>query len=669
VSSRANVDRKEANAFRGTAGLAPRSHRALHAASGSREEPVVAWVPLQAADRSHREYLEISSPTAGENMRTSRSRIAVPIVAGLLCAAASAQVTQRVSVATGGGQSNDYSEWASISADGRCVSFLSAASNLVPGDTNGAWDVFVRDRNTGITERVSVDSFGNEGNDYSSVSSLSADGRFVAFRSWATNLVPGDTNGMDDIFVRDRLLGTTERISVDSSGTESNGSSDYPSISADGRYVAFESFADNLVPGDSNADSDVFVRDRQLGTTELATVDSNGTPGNNSSGHPTISPDGRYVTFYSYSNNLVPGDTNQYSDIFIRDRQLGVTERVSVSSNGAQGLNNSGDPYYFACPACVSADGRFVAFFSSANNLVPGDTNFSEDIFVRDRQLALTERVSISSGGAQGDNDSWGASISSDGRYVSFFSYARNLVPNDTGGSDAFVRDRQLGTTERASISSSGVQGDGYSPSISADGRYVAFHAAASSLVPDDTNGAPDIFVRDRFGGTSYTSLCDPGVNGVVPCPCSNAPLIPGLGCDNSSGTGGAELSASGGTYVSSDSLVFTTNGETSAALSIVMQGNVFLANGVAYGQGVRCVGGATKRLFVKSAVAGSITAPDFGVGDATVSARSASKGDVIQPGQSRWYLVYYRDPIVLGGCSASSTFNATQTGQVTWWP
>jgi hypothetical protein len=175
-----------------------------------------------------------------------------------------------------------------------------------------------------------------------------------------------------------------------------------------------------------------------------------------------------------------------------------------------------------------------------------------------------------------------------------------------------------------------------------------------------------DVFVRDR-DISGFTSLCDGGVGGVTACPCANPPAGPGRGCDNSAGTGGAALSASGAAYLSRDSLVFTTNGERPTAFGIVLQGTTALTSGVVYGQGVRCVGGTLLRLYSKTASGGSITAPDFGAGDPTVSARSAAMGDVIQPGQSRWYLVYYRDPTVLGGCPASSTFNATQTGQVDW--
>lgn len=284
----------------------------------------------------------------------------------------------------------------------------------------------------------------------------------------------------------------------------------------------------------------------------------------------------------------------------------------------------------------------------------------------------VTIRVSVDSGGAQGDGPSLAASISADGGYVAFESAASNLVPGDTNGAyDVFVHDRQSGTTERVSVDSSGAQGSFDSgiqvPSISADGRYAAFDSRAS-LVSADTNEAHDIYVRDR-DYSPFTSLCEPGAGGVIACPCANPPGGPGRGCDNSAGTGGAILSASGIAYLSMDSLVFATSGERPAALSIVLQGNALLSSGVVFGQGVRCAGGSLKRLYTKTASSGSITAPDFGAGDPTVSARSAALGQVIQPGQSRWYVVYYRDPIVLGGCPAIGTFNVTQTGEVAWLP
>ena len=583
-----------------------------------------------------------------------------------------AQVTQRVSVSSSGAQgdhdSGGSSAWGfSISTDGRYVAFASLATNLVPGDTNNSEDIFVHDRQTGMTERVSIDSGGTQGNDESESPSISADGRFVAFVSHATNLVPGDTNGAPDIFVHDRLTGTTERVSIDSAGAEADGLSDYPSISADGRFVAFMSNATNLVPGDTNNSTDIFVHDRQTGRTEQVSLATGSVEGNGQSYFPSISANGRYVAFSSQATNLVSGDTNGAFDVFVRDRQYGTTERVSVDSNGAQ---DNGDTL-FPNACSISADGRFVAFDSASYNLVPGDTNGHSDIFVHDRRFGTTERVSLATGGTQGNFESTSPSISADGRCVVFTSLATNLVSGDTNGcADVFIHDRQSGTTDSASVATGGAEGNQYSlsyaQSISADGRYVVFDSLATNLVSGDTNGHLDVFVRDRYA-TGFTSLCDPGVGGVIACPCANPPSALGRGCDNSSATGGAILSASGTAYLSADSLVFTTSGERPTATSILLQGSALAPAGIVYGQGVRCVGGTLKRLFTKTAVAGSITAPDFGAGDPTVSARSAAKGDVIQPGESRWYLVYYRDPTVLGGCPASSTFNATQTGRVDW--
>jgi Tol biopolymer transport system component len=344
-------------------------------------------------------------------------------------------------------QAGGYVPNPSISADGRYVAFDSDVANLVPGDTNGLSDIFVRDRTAGVTYLVSKNSAGDQGNTYSVYPSVSADGRYVAFMSGATNLVYADTNGVADIFVRDRQTGTTTRVSRNSAGVEGNDGSFSPSISGDGRYVAFPSDATNLVAGDTNGVSDIFVRDRNTGTTYLVSKSSTGEIGNGYSTAPFISADGRYVVFDSYATNLVAGDTNGMSDVFVRDRQTGTTTLVSKSSTGVLGSGNS---YY----ASISADGRYVAFYSYAVNLVTGDTNGVEDIFVRDRQTGTTTRVSKSSAGVEGDGDSIYPSISADGRYVVFYSAASNLVPGDINGAgDTFVRDRQTGTTTLVSKS------------------------------------------------------------------------------------------------------------------------------------------------------------------------------------------------------------------------
>ncbi len=586
------------------------------------------------------------------------------LAGGLLSLPGQAQVTTRVSVDSSGVQAN-WSCWdSSISADGRYVAFDSQAFNLVPGDTNGAADVFVRDRITGMTERVSVDSAGLQGNNHSAGPRISADGRYVAFTSYATNLVPGDNNDCSDIFVHDRSTGTTERVSVDSAGLQGNLRSLEAWISADGRYVGFSSEATNLVASDTNGCWDVFVHDRQSGTTERMSVNSAGIEGDSESSTTRISTDGRYVAFMSAATNLVSGDTNGAPDVFIRDRQLGTTELVSVAASGSPG-NLESDV------ASMSADGRYVAFYSIASDLVTGDTNGTWDVFVRDRQAATTERASVGAAGLQGDGASYPAAISDDGRYVAFQSNATSLVSSDTNGyADVFVRDRGTGTTERVSVNSAGQQASlgSWLSSLSSDGRFVTFFSSSSDLVPGDTNQFEDVFLRDR-NAAGFTSLCDPGSAGVIACPCGNPPAGAGRGCENSSTTGGASLSATGIAYLSSDSLVFTTDGETPSATSLLLQGTAELANGQIFGQGVRCVGGVLKRMYLTTAVGGSISVPDSSAGDPSVSARSTFLGDTIQPGEARYYLVYYRDPLVQGGCPATSAFNSTQTASISWWP
>jgi PKD repeat protein/Tol biopolymer transport system component len=361
------------------------------------------------------------------------------------------------------------------------------------------------------TTRVSVSSDGMEGDGASGGPAISADGRYVAFTSAASNLVSGDTNAATDIFVRDLLTGQTARVSVASDGTEGNGGSFSPAISADGRYVAFESCASNLVAGDTNDQPDVFVHNRQTGGTERVSVASDGSEADACSWWAALSADGRYVAFASCASNLVDSDTNDQPDVFVHDRQTGQTERVSVTSEG-------GEADACSCSAAISADGRYVAFPSCASNLVAGDSNQQPDIFVHDRQTGQTERVSVASDGSEADGCSWSAAVSADGGYAAFASCASNLVAGDTSGQpDIFVHDRQTGHTERASVTSEGNGGSGCSdlPAISADGRYVAFLSYAPDLVADDANGVGDIFIHDlATGHTERVSVASDGTEG-----------------------------------------------------------------------------------------------------------------------------------------------------------
>lgn len=398
---------------------------------------------------------------------------------------------ERVSVNNAGTQADGLSFKPDISTDGRYVTFYSSAADLVSGDSNVSDDVFVYDRTSHTVERVSVNEDGQEGDGGSTEPSMSSDGGCVVFQSLATNLISGDTNGVYDIFVYDRVAGTVERVSTDGDGVQGDGHSFNPVISADERFVVFHSSATNLVSGDSNAVDDVFVHERSTGAVERLSVDGEGVEGNGASSYPALSADGRYIAFQSRATNLISSDTNGRQDVFVHDRTSGSIERVSVDGGG---LESSGDSYY---PA-VSTDGRYVTFYSGAADLVPGDTNGVNDIFIFDRTSDTIERVSVDNEGVQGNGHSYNPAVSADGRYVAFYSTASNLVPGDTNGAyDIFVFDRTTDTIERVSVGADGLEGSGnsYNPAISADGRYSAFGSDAANLVSDDTNSFRDVFV------------------------------------------------------------------------------------------------------------------------------------------------------------------------------
>jgi Tol biopolymer transport system component len=408
--------------------------------------------------------------------------------------------TIRVSVASDGAEADGNSDWPAISGDGRIVAFASGAGNLVAGDTSGLlwWDIFVYEVDSGETTRVSVASDGSAANGHSVYPSLSAGGRWVAFVSAAANLVPGDSNDAHDVFVHDRLTGATTRVSVASDGEEGHDNVDArwgaPPISAGGRFVAFGSRASNPVPGDTNMMADIFVHDRLTGETSRVSVASDGSQANGWSEDPALSADGRFVAFHSEASNLVAGDTNGMYDVFVHDRATGATTLVSLASDGTQGESGSYWP-------SLSPDGRFVSFISVAANLVQGDTNGYYDVFVHDRETGQTSRVSIASDGSQGNQASVRAAISDGGRFVVFGSIASNLVPGDTNDAgDIFVHDRANGTTTRLSVATNGTQGNShsYGSAISTDAGVVAFVSAASNLVLGDMNGAADIFVHYR---------------------------------------------------------------------------------------------------------------------------------------------------------------------------
>lgn len=399
-------------------------------------------------------------------------------------------ITERVSVTVTGGEASGASGRCSLSSTGAVVAFESTAFDLVAGDTNNLKDVFVRDRTAGTTELVSVGLAGAAANGVSKEPSVSADGRYVAFESEASNLVDGDGNLYADIFVRDRTLGTTVRASVTSAGGEAADYSEGGTISGNGRYVAFHTMA-ALVPEDDNGVSDVYVRDLVAGTIVQASVASDGGQANDSSQYPSLSADGRYVAFESWATNLVADDLLGWEDVFVRDLETGTTVRASVDSAGDEADDDS-------VAAAISGNGAFVAF-DSWYDFVPDDLNFSLDVFVRDLAGGATERASVDAQGGEGDSSSHDGVLTFDGARLAFWSVATNLVAGDTNALyDIFVRDRTAGTTVRVSVAAGGAQsnGDSTEACVSSGGAFVGFTSLGDNLVAGDLNSSADVFVR-----------------------------------------------------------------------------------------------------------------------------------------------------------------------------
>jgi Tol biopolymer transport system component len=562
-------------------------------------------------------------------------------------------VTALVSVnLTGAGGGNYGSFPAGISTNGRYVLMETSASNLVAGDTNNAWDVLVRDLQAGTNILVSAATNGLPGNGASSNAMMTPDGRYVAFVSAASNLVAGDTNGIPDVFVRDLLTGTTTLASV---GARSlSGSSQAPRFTPDGHYVAFFSTATNLVPGVPDAGGDIYVRDlagnttvwassyartalqsfqnatnavsfghvissdgqfvayevcRSLipanwfivaplpsptnglvlrysletgltdivctnaailsgaaadvqtlamtpdgrfiafianpnsspgttacvyvwdalsNSTTLVSGDLTGTvPTNDMSIWPAITPDGRFVAFQSTATNLVTNSLMGEFHVYVRDLQAGITQLVDADTNGlGSGVTGLTVPQ-------ITDDGRFVAFEADDGSLVPNDSNRLPDVFVRDLVAGTTDLISAQDPALPGqtpDGPSTLASlsVSAEGSLVAFTSTADDLVLNDTNGfPDVYVRDLLSDSTLLVSVDASGIMsGNGPSgePTISADGRFVAFSSSARNLVAGDTNNASDVFVRDLLTGT--TVLVSANLNGFSENGASYSPII-----------------------------------------------------------------------------------------------------------------------------------------------
>jgi len=433
----------------------------------------------------HREY------------RRPRAYVALLLCLALLAASptiAGAAITQLASLEADGTQFRvGPSGPVSISADGRFVAFA-AHTLLFPGGVGSAGvdvqQIFVRDLLNQTTELVSVAADGTAGNGNSLVPSISGDGRLVAFASSATNLIAGGSS-QQQIFIRDRATGTTEIASVASNGAQGNFGSSRPVISGNGLVVAFESSATNLVAGSTG--SQIFVRDRVFGKTDLVSANAlTGGPGNAASRVPAINADGHYVAFQSDATNLVATGSTSGRLYFVRDRLTRTTSVVDVAVDGPAAAGVSVNP------PSLSADGRFVAYDLTHTQLV-GAPAFFGPVFVLDRLTGTKEVVSVSSNGAQRTGDA--PSISGDGRFVAFSSFDTDLVAIDTNNRrDVFLRDRISRTTELLSVSSAGGQAtqSSFQPSVSADGSFVAFLSDANNLATVDTNNLRDVFVRDR---------------------------------------------------------------------------------------------------------------------------------------------------------------------------
>ncbi|WP_342237924.1 beta strand repeat-containing protein [Inquilinus sp. OTU3971] len=454
----------------------------------------------------------------------------------------------RISVDSGGTSANNVATGGAMSADGRYVIFQSTATNLVGGDVNGFFDVFLRDTQTGTTTLLSTATGGTQGNNVSSVAAITDDARYVFFNSTATNLIGGDGNAALDIFMRDTLTGITTRVSTTSVGGEANGASQNVDVTGNGAFIGFQSTANNLVGGDSNGFSDVFVKNLSTGAVTRVSVADDETQANGNSLVARLSDDGNRVSFVSTASNLVATDTNgAITDIFVRDIAAGTTTLVSASTGGGSGDAASSG-------ASISGNGRYVVFQSDATNLVVGDTNGATDIFVRDLQTNTTTRVSTAGDGSQSNDLSGQAVISADGRYVVFFSLASNLVQSDTNDlRDIFLKDTVTGNVTRLSVAMDGTELNDLSntPSISADGHYVTFQTQATDTgVGAEGNGTGfDVFRVSLVAGAGADRMIGSDGNDTIDGLVGDDILLGGFGNDGLTGGAGADqISGAAGT-------------------------------------------------------------------------------------------------------------------------
>ncbi len=377
-----------------------------------------------------------------------------------------------------------------ITEDGRFAVFDTTADNLVSGISNVQWNLIVRDNLTGSLRRASFGENGEQPNAGCFDPGLSDNGRFIAFESEATNLVEGAGGSLHrDVFLKDLVTGKILWASEGLEGEPANAASFSPAISGNGRFVAFESSANNLVEGDSGVIADVFIFDRVTHSLERVSTNDQGDSGNGFSQRPSLSADGRFVAFDSIATNLDGGQLAAF-DVFVKDRQTGDIRIVSTSDAGAGGNSNSTN-------ADISADGRFVAFESLATNLMAGpNPELTTQAFVKDMQTGDLRRASESVTGEASNGQSFNVAISDDGRFAVFQSLADNLVQDDDNGAlDCFVKDLETGAIVRLTVNENGQESPvgGQAAEISGDGRFIIFEG--SNLTADDTTTTTDVYM------------------------------------------------------------------------------------------------------------------------------------------------------------------------------
>lgn len=430
------------------------------------------------------------------------------LVAGA-AGSASAAIGPRTVPVTGsdGTPLNAAVKEAALSGNGTTAVFTTAASNVFgppvemdPASASAPPVVAAVNLLNGTRRLVSATIDGTVADGPAGAPSVSGSGLVVAFASTATTLVADDTNSTADVFVR-RGTEPVQMVSVAADGGVANAPSSQPRVSADGRFVAFTSFASNLTPGDTNGQADVFLRDLAAGTTRRISVGDDGREGDGRSSAPAVNADGSVVAFESAADNLVSGDTNHVADVFVRDLATGRTERVSRSSSGVQQDRGISSP--FTSMPDISGDGRYVVFDTEARSLYASDLNRRTDIYLRDRRRGRTTLVSANSFNVQGDNDSVTPRISPSGRFVTFQSFAKNLVQDDGPGPDLFIRDLRSGTTSLIGATQSGAP-HGAEPGgvllqaapISDDARTALFLSAAPDVAAGSPGGTVHLYVR-----------------------------------------------------------------------------------------------------------------------------------------------------------------------------